>query len=845
MHCTDGVQDADETDVDCGGATCAPCADTRTCKVGADCTSKICDGTLHCAVPTCTDGVQNGNETDKDCGGAGYMGAPACLPCADRLHCASNADCLHGDCYGSGPGTCVSCADGLQDGHETGVDCGGAECDAQGKTCAVGVACVVAADCTSAVCLANGVCGLLPDGSSCTASAQCTNANCIGAPGSLICCNTACAGTCQACTMALTGVATGTCAPLRAGTLAPAGQCAASPPCGNDGKCAVGGVCEQVAPGTSCGNASCGNGLLTPANSCNGAGVCVVATPAPCAGGFACAGPTACKTSCASDADCQGGTYCQSPGASGTCVPKGPNGVACTAGDQCTSSLCVGPAGSQVCCNVPCNGTCQSCDGALTGQPSGQCASMLSGTRAPLGQCPASPPCGIDGNCAFGGVCELSLPGTSCAATSCSGFTLLTSTSCDGSGTCGNDGGRPCAGNLVCANATSCKTSCSADADCQVGHYCAAGGACVLRGQPGATCGGPDQCASGVCGVSGTGHCCAAPCSPTTAPCGATDCDATGACAFVSPGTGCGASCANVPFAKHGDDGTFACDVFCAKGIFPGGTGVCTGAVRSDTMAVVGCATSTGLLPNGAELTCTCSNAELITSACDGSGTCAAVTGTPCPGDFVCATATTCKTACAADGDCAPGPCVNPGASGTCVQPCGQPGHKCVFTTSALTTGALGGLTGGDAMCQGLANSAGLGGTFMAWLSDTTGSPSTRFTRATVPYLRIDGVRIANDYAGLVSGTLLAPIAVTELDTPAPAGVTSCLPYYSVWTATNGDGTAYPTINCSNWTVGSGTSYPADYATVGASNDPALYYWSGACGPVPCGNTGPLYCFEQ
>ncbi len=73
-HCADGVLDADETDVDCGGSCGANCKDTgpqQKCKVSGDCVSGVCSGTpLLCQPPSCTDGVKNGNETDQDCGGA-------------------------------------------------------------------------------------------------------------------------------------------------------------------------------------------------------------------------------------------------------------------------------------------------------------------------------------------------------------------------------------------------------------------------------------------------------------------------------------------------------------------------------------------------------------------------------------------------------------------------------------------------------------------------------------------------------------------------------------------------------------------------------------------------------
>lgn len=71
--CTDGIQNQDETGVDCGGATCPACE-------------------------TCSDGIQNQDETGIDCGGV-------CAPCP-------------------------TCTDGIQNGDETGVDCGGSVCPA-------------------------------------------------------------------------------------------------------------------------------------------------------------------------------------------------------------------------------------------------------------------------------------------------------------------------------------------------------------------------------------------------------------------------------------------------------------------------------------------------------------------------------------------------------------------------------------------------------------------------------------------------------------------------------------------------------------------------------------------
>lgn len=184
--CTDGIQNGDETGVDCGGSSCAPCqtgcsdnqvnvsitfdnypeetawtltnsnnqtvasgsyssanpdgstisedlclpddcytftitdayGDGICCSYGngsysvTDASGSLASGgsftsseaTNFClggsSAPTCTDGIQNGDETGVDCGGS------SCAPCV----------------------TPPTCTDGIQNGDETGVDCGGSSC---------------------------------------------------------------------------------------------------------------------------------------------------------------------------------------------------------------------------------------------------------------------------------------------------------------------------------------------------------------------------------------------------------------------------------------------------------------------------------------------------------------------------------------------------------------------------------------------------------------------------------------------------------------------------------------------------------------------------------------------
>ena len=97
--CNDGIQNQDETDIDCGGSICPTCGPGDGCLVGTDCDSSVCTG-LVCQAASCTDGVQNGTETDIDCGGS----CPA--NCSLGEGCNAGADCISGNCFG---GEC-SCA---------------------------------------------------------------------------------------------------------------------------------------------------------------------------------------------------------------------------------------------------------------------------------------------------------------------------------------------------------------------------------------------------------------------------------------------------------------------------------------------------------------------------------------------------------------------------------------------------------------------------------------------------------------------------------------------------------------------------------------------------------------
>ena len=69
-------------------------------------------------VPRCDDGLMNGTETDVDCGGS-------CGQCPNGHSCLTYTDCLSSSaCMGQ---VCqpVRCVDGLKNGDEVCRDCGG------------------------------------------------------------------------------------------------------------------------------------------------------------------------------------------------------------------------------------------------------------------------------------------------------------------------------------------------------------------------------------------------------------------------------------------------------------------------------------------------------------------------------------------------------------------------------------------------------------------------------------------------------------------------------------------------------------------------------------------------
>jgi hypothetical protein len=296
-----------------GATVFTPTASGTSCNVAPNKT--VCDGATHCV--QCVSNAQC--MAPQTCAGGGVANSCGGTPktCAQLgLTCGSGAD---------GCGGTVNCNNGMKDGSETGVDCGGGGGCA--TKCGNGTACNAGTDCTSTFC-ADGVC-----------------------------CGSACAGTCSACTAALKGAgADGTCGPIKLGT-DPDGECAdqGAATCGTDGMCDGASACRKYANGTVCVAQSCSGSTQTNASLCNGSGTCVAGGTQSC-GNFSCSG-NACLNSCANDAACGANAYCSG----GSCAAKKSNGTVCGGDNQCTNGHCV----DGVCCDGACSGTCNACTAAL------------------------------------------------------------------------------------------------------------------------------------------------------------------------------------------------------------------------------------------------------------------------------------------------------------------------------------------------------------------------------------------------------------------------------------------------------------------------------------------------
>ena len=162
--------------------------------------------------------------------------------------------------------------------------------------------------------------------------------------------------------------------------------------------------------------------------------------------------------------------------------------------------------------------------------------------------------------------------------------------------------------------------------------------------------------------------------------------------------------------------------------------------------------------------------------------------------------------------------------------PDADPAVRRVFVTSTTQNANVGGIAGADALCATQAAAAGLNGTFAAWLSTIATPVSDRLEHATVPYVRVDGTVVADNWDDLVDGDIQAPI---NLD------ATGATRFGDVWTGTLATGAPYAVDDCNGFT--DGTSGPRGQCGSSNSSGPT---WTENITPR-CSVQLRLYCFEQ
>ena len=117
--------------------------------------------------PTCSDGIKNGTESDVDCGGT-------CPPCGTAKSCQGAGDCASRVCL-SQVCRAPTCFDLVRNGSESDIDCGGGTC----PRCANERTCASRNDCAGALCV-SGTCKQCDIGGGNVCDSGCT---CVSAAG--------------------------------------------------------------------------------------------------------------------------------------------------------------------------------------------------------------------------------------------------------------------------------------------------------------------------------------------------------------------------------------------------------------------------------------------------------------------------------------------------------------------------------------------------------------------------------------------------------------------------------------------------------------------------------------
>lgn len=167
--------------------------------------------------------------------------------------------------------------------------------------------------------------------------------------------------------------------------------------------------------------------------------------------------------------------------------------------------------------------------------------------------------------------------------------------------------------------------------------------------------------------------------------------------------------------------------------------------------------------------------------------------------------------------------------------------EKVIFVSNTAYQGNLGetfGAYDADKICYSAAQAAGLSGSFIAWLSDSSSTVAQRSSHNQGPYILTDqSTRIAKNWMDLIDGTLLHPINLNASG--------SYVGTQYVWTGTSAAGSSTGK-DCEDWTSNTGDP------SIGGMGDHGEVGYTGsvnggwtALGDRECDEYYRLYCIEQ
>ncbi len=162
---------------------------------------------------------------------------------------------------------------------------------------------------------------------------------------------------------------------------------------------------------------------------------------------------------------------------------------------------------------------------------------------------------------------------------------------------------------------------------------------------------------------------------------------------------------------------------------------------------------------------------------------------------------------------------------------------KRMFISATTADGANGSLANADTLCTTDATTNGLGGTWKAWISNSTTNAIDRISDLG-PWYRIDkATLITYNKTTLASGTLVNSIDSYPNGTSAGGAV--------IWTGTATNGTA-SVLNCADWTLNAESGRTGVRGDFGVANSATSTWTIGAAGTV-C-SSAAIYsriCIEQ